>query len=238
MTTFLQGVNRVLRANTILSGDDADITSFTTTQHKAHTQLAQIAIQDTLTDLVADSIIPYEVTDGNITYVTSQRIYTLPADFIRFADEAPFLLELDGSNNSANVYVMLYPGGEEALSHKILDYRSQTGNPTYFYEVKTTTKQIGLFQVPDSSKNGTVTRFRYQKSVYVTSEADTLPFHTTQEAYTFLMMAARLFLLLDAGPIPLGFDLDQDPLYKKSKASLMNLIRIRKPSTSYGHVYT
>jgi len=235
MTTFLDGVNRVLRSNTILAGDDADLTSFTVTQHKAHSQMAQISIQDTLTDLVADNIIPYEITDGTITYVTSQRVYTLPNDFIRFADQEPFLLELDGSSNSANIFVTMYPGGEEALSREVLDYRSQSGNPIYFYEVKTTTKQIGLYQLPDSSKNGTVARFRYQKSVFVTSEADTLPFHTTQEAYTFLAMASRYFLYINAGTPP--GNMDDDPIYKKNKASLMNLIRIRKPSNSYGYVY-
>jgi len=112
MTTFLDGVNRVLRENTILAGDDADLTSFSDTQHKATMELAKISIQSTLTALVAEKMIPYEITDGNITYVTGQRTYSLPDDFIRFADEDPFLLELSGSV-SANIYVPKYPGGEE-----------------------------------------------------------------------------------------------------------------------------
>ena len=225
MTTFLDGVNRVLRENTILAGDDADLTSFSDTQHKATMELAKISIQSTLTALVAEKMIPYEITDGT---------YSLPDDFIRFADEDPFLLELSGSV-SANIYVPKYPGGEERLSAVVLDYRSQTGSPVYFYEVKGTTKKIGLFQVPDSNKNGTVTRFRYEKSVFVTSEADVLPFHTTQESYTFLSMAARYFRYLNANQ-PVG-EIEDDPVYKANKGSLMNLIKITRPSTKYGYEY-
>ena len=235
MTTFLEGVNRILRENTILAGDDADLTTFNTTQHKATCMLAEIAIQNTLTFLIADKLIPYEVTDGNITYVSGTRVYDLPGDFIRFVDESPFLLELDSNGNSANIYVPKYPGGEEMLSREVLNYRSQSGAPIYFYEVKGTTKKIGLFQVPDSSKDGVITRFRYEKSVYITSESDILPFHTTQEAHIFLSMASRYFRYLNANQ-SIG-EIEDDPVYKVNKNSLMNLIKITKASSHYGYDY-
>ena len=81
MSTFLDMVNRVLRNNTILAGDDDDLTSFAETQHRATMLLAQQAIQSTLTELSADKLLPVEYTDGTITYVADQRLYNLPPDF-------------------------------------------------------------------------------------------------------------------------------------------------------------
>lgn len=235
MTTFVEGVNRVLRENTILAGDDDDITSFSDVQHKATLMLAKIAIQNTLTGLVGDHLIPYEEADGTITYVSGTRVYSLAGDFVRFVGQKPFLLELDGSSNSANITVGMYPGGEDKLSRDVLDYRSQSGSPIYFYEVKGTTKQIGLYQVPDDSKNGVVARYRYEKSVYVTAEGDTLPFHTTQEDHAFLAMASRYFRYLNANE-PIG-NIDDDPVFKANKTSLMHLMAVRRPNNRYGYDY-
>lgn len=57
---FLSAVNRVLRTNNIIRGDDDAITTFSDTQHNATLNLALIAIQDELTETVADRLISYE----------------------------------------------------------------------------------------------------------------------------------------------------------------------------------
>lgn len=235
MTDFISGVNRVLRVNTILSADDDDITSFTNTQHQASIKLAEIAIQQTLTSVVSDRLIPYEYTDGTITYVVGQRLYNLPSDFVRMADDPPFLVELDSSSNATGIFVQKYPGGENRLKHAILNYRSQSGTPRFFYYANGTTKQIGLFQVPDATVNGTVARFSYEKDVFVTSESDTLPFRTTQAAYAFLDMASRRFQFLFVNKTVSG--IEQDSVYKDAKVALLNLLRYDNPSRRYGHIY-
>ncbi len=49
--TFLEAVNRVLRMEGIILGDDDDLTSFSDTQHAATQSMARIAIQSQLADL-------------------------------------------------------------------------------------------------------------------------------------------------------------------------------------------
>lgn len=235
MGTFINTVNRVLRLNTIIGADDEDITSFTDTQHVATIQLAKAAVQSTLTELSADRILPYEEADGTITAEDGTRVYALPADFIRFRDENPFLLKLDSGGNSENTFITQYPGGEEAVRRQVLDYREQPGESRWFYQVMSSTKQIGLYQVPDASINNVVYRFPYEKSVYVTLATDTMPFTAQQELDAFADMAARRFqFTFTSQPIE---GLERDSVYAVSKSNLMNLLRITNPSKSYGYSY-
>lgn len=233
MSSFLDSVNRILRLNTIIGADDEDITSFDDTQHVATIQLAKAAVQSTLTELSADRILPFEEADGTITVVDGTRIYALPSDFVRFKGEKPFLLKLDADSNSENIVVTQYPGGEEALRRQVLDYREQQGDPHWFYQIMSTTKQIGLYQVPDISD--IVYRFPYEKSVYVTLAVDEMPFSTQQEADAFADMAARRFqFIFTSQPIE---GLERDSVYAVSKSNLMNLLRVTNPTQSYGYSY-
>ena len=235
MATFLDVVNRVMRINTVIGADDDDLTTFDDTQHVATLQIAKIAIQSTLTELTSDRIIPYEEADGTITVSTGTRVYALPADFIRFKGQNPFLLKLDGSSNSENITVNEYPGGEESLRRGILDYREQPGEPRWFYIIMSSTKQVGLYQVPDSSVNGVSYRFPYEKSVYVTVAADTMPFTTQQESDAFSDMAARRFQFLFTNQPIEG--LERDSVYAAGKTNLMNLLRKTNPANGYGYRY-
>lgn len=235
MGTFLDVVNRVLRINTVIGADDDDLTSFDDTQHVATLQIAKIAIQSTLTDLVTDRIIPAEEADGTITVVDGTRAYSLPSGFIRFKGEKPFLLKLDSSNNSQNTVINEYPGGEERLRREVLDYREQPGESRWFYQIMSATKQIGLYQVPDSSVDGVSYRFPYETSVYVTLAADTMPFTTDQESGAFTDMAARRFqFLFTSQPIT---GLMTDSVYSSGKTNLLNLLRRTNPVTKYGQYY-
>lgn len=232
---FLYIVNRVLRQNSIITGDDDDIESFADLQHRASIQLAQIAVQTTLTELVSDRLIPFEEADATITMVQGQRIYDLADDFIRFVDESPFFLELDTSDNSANRFMVRYPGGEEQLKREILDYREQPGTPSYFYEMSGTTKRIGVFHIPDANYDTVKFRYTYEKSVYPQIEADLMPFVTIQEIDTFGDMASRRFQFMFT-KIPME-GLEQDIIYKTAKTSLINLLKPIYSTTTYGFSY-
>jgi hypothetical protein len=234
--SFLYGVNRVLRQNSIITGDDDDISSFTDLQHKASTQLAMIAIQSTITELSSDKCLPIEEVDATITMVQSQRTYDLASDFVRFIEEKPFLLELDGSGNSANRVMQMYPGGEAQLKREILDYREQEGTPSYFYNMKASTKSIGVFHIPDANYNGVDFQYTYEKSVYPVIEVDNLPFITRQEVDTFIDMASRRFQFIFTKQPMEG--LEQDIIYKGARTSLLNILRQNYPTTEYGYSYS
>jgi len=119
MSTFIDGVNRVLRINTIIQGDDDDITTFSDTQHASDISLCQIAIQSELTSLIADRLISYEKDSATITLLTGTRTYALDSGFIRFYGKNPSFYD-----STENVRIYEYQGGEDSL--RDTDYQYQT----------------------------------------------------------------------------------------------------------------
>lgn len=236
--TFVQTVSDVLRQNTILSGNDADITAFTDLQHQATLQLAKTSVQTILNQLVSESLIPYERVDGTITFIDGTRVYNLPADFIRFVGNngnKPFMLQLDSSGNSENRYLYEYPGGINRLESIIPQYREQAGTPWYWYMVGGATEQVGFYQVPDSSVDTLNVRFSYEKEVMVNTEADALPFTRVSQEIAFTDLASRYFSIINSGQ-PIA-RIEQDPAFGTAKATLISLINHKPPSGRYGYRY-
>ena len=236
MATFVSVVNDMLVTEGIVSGDDDEITSFTSTQHVVSIRLAQKAAQLELAHLVADQLIPYEKTDAVLT-VTS-RTATLASDFVRFQDEIPWLLETDSGGTSLGTMIVEYPGGEERLRKHDLNYRENGGKPTFWYWVGGTSKTLGFWTVPSSTY---YYRYYYEKDVSVTAEADTMPFVSDTEVRTFVEAAARRFKFLYASPslrdglFPNG--LDRDPVILQARNNLAQLLRHKQPRTRYGRKY-
>jgi hypothetical protein len=235
MSTFLDGVNRVLRNSTVISGDDDDLTSFTTTQHKASSILAQQAIQQTITDLVSDRLIPLEYVDDTIAMVDGTRVYNFPSDFVRLEGKDAIFVKLDDSGNAEGRVIIRYPGGEDRLKKHVLTYREQSGTPVYYYFPSSAVKQIAFYPVPNTNDDGDDYRYSYEKEVYPETEADSLPFQTTQETYAFLDMASRRFdFMFSKQPIT---GLQEDSIYKSAKAALTNLMLPYYKSERYGYNY-
>lgn len=227
---FLTGVNRLLRINGIIAGDDDAITSFDDTQHAADIELAQIAIQDELTDLISERLIPYEKTSSTINLVTSTRNYALQTNFMRFYGENPSFYD-----STDNVRIYEYPGGEDSLRDADYQYATTEGSPVYWYWYNTTTKQIGFYNVPSSEYNGRSLSYDYEKSVSVSSSSDTLPFISEEEAQTFISCAARRFKFMD-GSINAP-RVEDDATYASAKIRLLNLLRNTNPASFYGRRY-
>lgn len=227
---FLTGVNRLLRINQIISGDDDSITSFDDTQHAADIELAQIAIQDELSYFVSGEFIPYERASSTVALVTGQQSYSLASDFVRFWGQNPSFYD---STDNTRIYE--FPGGEDALKDTDYQYQTTRGGPAYWYWVSTTTKKVGFYNVPDSSYNGRSLSYEYEMDVSVTSADDTLPFQSLQEAWAFIACAARRFKIMD-GSLPVT-NIEEDPIYNSSKATLLGLIKPTNASKSYGRSY-
>ncbi len=226
--TFLDAVNRVLRSATLIRGDDDDVTTFSDTQHSANLNLARIAIQDELTELTSDSMLDLEFFAATLSTTNGVRVYDLPADFIRFEGDAFFY------KSSSNFILTEYPGGRRALKRSIYDYKSQTGDPHWWYWEPSAKKRIGFYQVP----NGMYTYdFDYQRSVYVTAEIDELPFHNQEEADTFCQMAGRRFKYLFERAENLQTVLGNDAMYQNAKSRLYNLMRPTPSRQAYGRVF-
>ena len=231
MATFIDGVNRLLRNATIIRGDDDAITTFSDTQHSADIQLAQIAIQSELTELVSDQLLPYEKTSSTITLLTSTRAYALQSDFIRFYGKHPSFYD---STDKRRIYA--YKGGDDRLRDIDYDYKTTTGTPSYWYWEDATTKQVAFYNVPDSNYNNRSLSYDYEKSVMVSNSSDTLPFHNNEEYYTFIDSAHRRFEFLRARTH--AVELLRDPTYTNARSRLANLLRPFNPNTSYGKRYS
>lgn len=230
--TFLELVNRMFRQNGILRGDTDAISSFSDTQHNASTQIAVIAAQNELTDLVADNLIPAErKTTGSITTVAGQRTYSLPADFRRFYGYAHLYEAAD------NRQLYEYSGGLPKLQLDYYDYATQEGEPNWWYFEPTSGKMIGFFQVPDAPETFT---FDYEGSVMISTVSDNLPFSADEESYAFSEMAGRRFKYMFEdvnNQADIVAVLMADQTYRRAKARLAALLRGRNPVRSYGYVY-
>ena len=227
MATFLDGLNRLLRINNVIKGDDDNVVAFTDTDHASDIELGQIAIQDELADLVSDHFIGYEENSASFTSVASTTTYSLATDFVRMVGQNPFLY--DSTNN---VQIFEYPGGKDALRHNVPDYASQTGDPHWWYLEPDTTKKVSFYPTPDASNAGKVYSYDYEKDVSVSAATETLPFINTITYQAFISMAARRFkfMLIEK---PLG-ELNQDPTYSGAKSRLVALMRHRDPRKKYG----
>ena len=237
MSTFLDAVNRILRLNAVIRGDTDPITTFSDTAHNASLNLAVVAVQDELTKLIADKLIPKErSTSGSVTLTTNTRTYDLASDFIRFYGLPHFY------NAAANRQIYEYSGGLPQLQTDIYNFQTQYGDPNWFYfePTNSTSKKVGFFQVPSSAQNGIVWTYDYEASVMVSAASDNLPFHTTEENYAFIGMCSRRFKYLWAdtkNELDIQGVLDKDTSYKSYFTTLMKLIRGKDAVRSYGSRY-
>ena len=231
---FLEAVTRVLRMNAIIRGDTDAPSSFSDTAHNASMQIAIVAIQDELANLVADRLIPFEKTSATITLEAGTRTYTLDSTFINFYGFPHFYDDTD------NRVIPMYPGGQEKL--QLVDFRYQTvqGAPNWWYWEPTTTKKVGFYQVPNSSYDGRSLTYHFEKSVYVSLSTDTMPFHLAEESNAFCLMAGRRFKFMFEdvdNKADIQAILDNDVSYRTAKSTLIRLIKGVNPPGYWAHSY-
>jgi hypothetical protein len=225
--SFLDAVNRILASNGILRGDTDELTSFSDLQHGATMNIAKIAIQDELNELVSDTLLPAERdSTGSVTTSDGVRSYSLPANFVRFDGLAMLYL----ADN--NLQLFEYPGGEEALKLAYPNYATMEGFPSHFYIDRTTSKKVAFFPVPTEAKTYT---FAYEADPSLEAATDLLPFHNDMESHTFCRMASRRFKYLFEG-IDVAL-LDQDPERNKARAALAGLMIGKAPPNNWAPVY-
>ena len=225
---FLAAVNRILRTNGIIKGDDDDITTFSDVQHNATLNLAIIAVQDELIDLVSDKLIGYERTTSSITTSASCPNYSLAADFVQFYGIPHF------TKNGTSDQIFEYPGGLEQLQMDVPNYDSQSGSPNWWYFLPTTTKQVAFYPTPDAADQW---NYDYEKDVSVTASSDVLPFHNEIEAQSFCAAAGRRFKFLFEDAQNTDLVLANDASYITAKGRLVRLMTGKNQSGRYGKTY-
>lgn len=231
---FIDSVNRILRMTGYIRGDTDALTNFSNLQHGATLNVCIIAIQDSINDLVGDQVIPVErVTGAQITLAQTVRTYSLPADFAKFWQDQAFFYDVTQNNE-----IFEYPGGERQLQLEVFDYAlpaRQPGYPSWWYWVDAAVKTVGFFQVPDSTVDGRILTYDYQKSIMPTAYNDVMPFQIDTEAMAFCEMALIRFKTMMDGQV--GTDVRRVPAYVASMAKVMNIINPKKVGRKYGNTY-
>ena len=226
---FLDAVNRILRLNAIIRGDTDLIATFSDTAHNATLNLAIVAVQDELGDMISDKLIPYELASGTLAMVSGTRTYALATDFIRFYGHAFFL---DGTRE-----IFEYHGGREQLQVDVPNYKTVSGTPNWWYWEPASTKQVGFYQIPNAAATYS---YDYEKSVMVTNSTDTLPLHNVEENNQFCIMCSRRFKVLfeDTEKMTdIVAVLDSDQTYRRAKRALFQLIKGENSPTKYSPTY-
>jgi hypothetical protein len=223
---FLSAVNRVLRSNNIIRGDDDDIVTFNDVQHNATLNLAIIAIQDELNDLVSDRLVDYEFATGTITTSVSASTYSLAPDFVQFFGIPKF--------TTGSRFIVEYPGGLKALEIDVINYDQQTGSPNWWYFKHAVTKQVAFWPTPNVSE---VLSYNYEKDVSVDDSTDSLPFHNEMEAQAFCAAAGRRFKFLFEDAQNVDAVLSGDASYQSAKSRIIRLMKGRNPYSTYGYTY-
>jgi hypothetical protein len=232
--TFLDAVTRILRLNAILRGDTDAPSSFSDTNHNASMQLAIVAVQDELTKLTADKLLPIEKTSSTITLLTGVRAYALAADFINFFGFPHFY---DATTNRP---IPLWPGGEESLQLVDFQYLTETGSPNWFYLERATSKKVAFYKVPDSTYNDRSLTYHYERSLMVEQATDEMPFHNKEENYTFCAMAGRRFKFMFEdvdNKADIQNILDNDASYRTAQGTLIRLVRGTNPPGYWAPAY-
>jgi len=224
--TFLDAVNRVLRINHIIRGDDDNLTTFGDTQHSADIQIAQMAIQDELSDLISNKLLGYELSTGTITLATGTRTYALATDFVRFYGENPSFYDA-----TDNVMIYELAGGRDRIKDADYLYQTTQGSPIGWYWEPATSYKVGFYNVPDSAYNGRALTYDYEASIMITVATDVVPIISTEAYYAFCTCAARRFKQYDN---TLGVPLEQDGLWTDNRSRLMQFLRPTNPSKRYG----
>lgn len=225
--TFLEAVNRVLRSGGIIRGDTDAVASFSDLQHGATLNLAIIAIQDELSELVSDKLIPYErQASDTITTANGSRSYSLPSGFIRFFG-TPMLYD-----SSRNSQIFELSGGEDALKLYDPNYKTTSGTPVWFYFEPTTSKKISFYPVPNATIAYSID---FEGDVSVSAAGNTMPFHNDMEAQAFCRLATRRFLCLYTEKDVAT--LKDDPERLTAKATLADLMLGKNQTKMWAPVY-
>lgn len=228
---FLGCVNRILQLNGLIRGDTDLLTSFTDTNHASTSAIAQIAVQNEITELSSKGELPYQhKTSGSISLAKSTRTYSLASDFVQLWGRDPFFYDA-----TQNFQIFQYQGAEEQLRQDILTYRTDPGSPLNWYFELGTGQQVSFYPVPDSSVDGRALTYDYSASVNVSNSSDTIPLATVDQQYAFCEMAARRFKFLFEGRVDVP--MDSDPVYREARSRLFALLKWKQPGRRYGRSY-
>ena len=219
--SLLQVVNKALRRLSMVQGDSGELTALTSSAFQTDVDVLVQAINETIDDLYGAKGRPQAVAESTITLGTGTREYALASDCERIIGQPPVLI-----NETSGDVITEYPGGYEQMISDQLIPGNYTGRPLLF-AVSPVNGQIRVDRAPTSAENGEIFKYRYYKSLSLTTAAATFPF-SDRVCDNLLGAFCEKFKILRKQPEA------NAELYAMSMASAARLVGKIAPATSYG----
>lgn len=166
--TLLNAVNEVLKRVGQIHGDDALLTTLTSTDRQRSIDIAIQVINEGVDELytLSDQELPLDQAESTITLVAGDRDYALASDLVQL--RWPMV---DQTNNQLLHH---YSGGYNQM---IVDdpERDDTGLP-HWGAIRPTDGELYLDRAPTSEEAGRVYTYQYDKELEMTTITDTVPF--------------------------------------------------------------
>lgn len=146
-----------------------ELTSLSNSGLQIFIDTAVQAWNEFMDELYRSTNIPYpsELKEGTITLQTNIREYSLEQDLVQL--RYPLKDETNGN------VILEYPGGYIALINSQLIPGNYTGQPHYA-AISPEDDTLYLDQIPTSTENGLVYKYRYDKDVSLSGVNDVFPF--------------------------------------------------------------
>src|SRR5512139_1234445 len=167
--TLLNAVNDMFKLAGIISGDADALTSLTDSARQTDIDHCVIALNEVIDELytIGDVARPQQQVGATITLATSTRNYSLATNYVRL--HWPLI---DHTNSQ---YIVEHPGGYDdllAMDPEVDD----TGLPVVGV-IRPTDGSLYVYPTPDSTVNGRIYTYQYDKDTELSAYTDTVPFN-------------------------------------------------------------
>lgn len=167
--TLLDGVNDVMKRAGWIAGDNQNLTSLT---ESARQHIIDVTVQvwnEAIDTLYDQSQMPKSLELGttNITLVSTQRDYVLPADMVQ--------LRWPGQEETKGFYIFEFPGDYLDLLHNQPIPADFKGQPN-FGVINPEDGKLFFDFIPQAGDAGLVFTFKYDKDLVLTLATDPMPF--------------------------------------------------------------
>ena len=167
--TLLNGINELFKRVNVIAGDAAALTTLTDSARQHPIDVSIQIINEGIDELYSYTQLglPQQQAESTITLVTSTREYSLATDLIRL--HFPII---DRTNAQ---YISEFPGGYDKMLEWDI-YQNLTGLPM-FACISPINGKLRVEQAPDSTSNGRVYTYEYEKNLALSLATDTVPFN-------------------------------------------------------------
>ncbi len=166
---LLDCVNEILKRVNIIAGNAGLLTTLTNSALQHNIDVAIQVVNEGIDELytTVKSPLPTQLKESSLTLVTGTREYALPTDFVSM--QWPLV---DRTNNQ-----FLFEWRDDYNSFLLLDPQQTYTGLSNWAMISPITGSLRLDKAPDSTVNGHIYFYEYEKNLELINSTDTVPFN-------------------------------------------------------------